>query len=40
MDRKDIDRHITFLKEYAAIHGIVFRVTKTTIRVEEVGEID
>jgi len=40
MDREDIDRHIAFLKDYAGKHGIIFRVTRTTISVEEVGEID
>ena len=40
MKRELLDKHLEFLKEYAAKHGIVFRVSKTSVRVEEVGKID
>ena len=40
MKREDLDKHIEFLRNYASQNGIVFRVTKKSVRVEEVGKID
>ena len=40
MKREELDNHLVFLKEYAVKHGIIFKVSKTSVRVEEVGKID
>lgn len=40
MDRKDIDKHLEFLNKYASENGIIFSVTRTSIKVKEVGKID
>jgi len=40
MDRKDLDRHMMFLNKYATENGIIFSVTRTGVKVEEVGKID
>ena len=40
MKREEIDKHLIFLKEYAAKNGIVFKVTQKGVTVEEVGKID
>jgi hypothetical protein len=35
MKGSDMDKHILFLHDYAVKHGIIFRVSKSSISIEE-----
>lgn len=34
MNSKEIDAHLCFLRNYAIKHGIIFRISRTTARIE------